>query len=349
MTERTDFSFVPTAKDEILDCLEEKYKDYKTPPGEKEIYVERYYQFEDKSDIRVYKDKEGKKVTIFLQGRERDYQELREKDMRLNREPVEESKADAPSIAELNFHHQTIGSDETGNGETFKNLVVTAAYVGAENEIRRFIGMGVDDSKRISRKIPSIGKEVTGIDCWEEIKDKTLLCTDRFVTRIITNEEYNRRCYENGENKNDVIKEAHLQVLREVYKRNPGSMIVVDDFYDGKEQEIEDFKRELSSGDSAIDPTHVFMTVKADFKIMAVSLASVISAYICNLYCDYVQGILNREYKRDSEEQLALPKNPGADELSVFLFKLKPERKEEFMAKYAKNFGNVQDTMKKKL
>ena len=123
----------------------------------------------------------------------------------------------------------------------------------------------------------------------------------------------------------------------------------MDDFYDKNEKFIDQFKKELSSNNSPADPGRVFMTVKADSKIMAVSLASVISSYICTLGCDYVQDILNNIYKKESEGEIPLPKgNPGLDNLSNFFSKLKPERKDEFIDKYSKKiFKNVQQVLNK--
>ncbi len=349
---REYYSFVPTDKAKTLACIEEKYGAHEES---KEEYVERYYKGEDNRFIKVYKDKceNGIKVRngkILMYGLDEDYQELREKDMRLNGNPVEESGS--PLISDLNFKYKTIGSDETGKGEMFKYLVVTAAYVDGENDVKRFIKLGVDDSKEISDKIASIGKAVTGISSWEELleklNEKQLFVTDCSVTKIITNEEYNERCCENGENVNEVIKKAHLEVLREAYKIHPGSMIVVDNFYDKSQNSIVKFKEELSSGDSTMDSDHVFMTVQADSKIMAVSLASVISAYICDLGFDYVQGIFD-DCSKNTDQEIHLPKGSSLsiDKLADFFSNLKPDQKDEFINKYAKKFNNVQKAIKK--
>lgn len=350
------YSFVPMDKTKILECIEEKYSEYKVTT--KEETVERYYKFKDKCFIKVYKDrynKNGKKERngkILMYGRNEDYQEFREKDMRLNCNAVEESKSDSPLISDLNFNHKIIGSDETGKGETFKYLIVTAAYIEGVNDIKRFIELGIDDSKDIPSKIQAIGEEITCIHSWDELleklNEKNLFVTDCSVTKIITNEEYNERCCEKKENVNDIIKEAHVEVLKEIYKRYPDSKIVVDDFYGKKKNAIDDFKKELSFGNSSIKCENVFMTVKADSKIMAVSLASVISTYICNLGCDYVQKMVNNIYKKDSKAKLNLPKgNPGTTELSEFFSKLKPEQKDEFINRYVKkSFDNVQSVIK---
>ncbi|MCI8795985.1 MAG: hypothetical protein HFG89_03885 [Dorea sp.] len=353
---KDNYSFIPIDKAKTLTWIEEKYGEYKVSSNENN--VENYYKFNNGDFIKTYKDtcEKGKKSRngkILMCGRNADYHEFREKDMRLNNTPVEESDVSSPLISDLNFNHKVIGSDETGKGETFKYLIITAAYVNGADDVKRYIKSGVDDSKEILKAIPKIGEELTHIHNWDELlenlDEKKLFITDCSVTKIITNEEYNERCYKNGENVNDVIKEAHLEVIREVYKRHPGSEIVVDDFYDKNEKFIDQFKKELSSNNSPTDPGRVFMTVKADSKIMAVSLASVISSYICTLGCDYVQNILNNIYKKESEGEIPLPKgNPGLDNLSNFFSKLKPERKDEFIDKYSKKiFKNVQQVLNK--
>ncbi len=350
------YSFIPTDKDRTLNWIEEKYGKYRVASTENN--VEKYYKFNNGSFIKTYKDtcEKGEKSRngkILMCGRNADYQEFREKDMRLNHNPVEESNISSPLIADLNFGHKVIGSDETGKGETFKYLIITAAYVNGADDVKKYIKSGVNDSKEILKAIPKIGEELTHIHRWDELLDnlneKKLFVTDCSATKIITNEEYNERCFKNGENVNDIIKEAHLEVITEVYKRHPGSEIVVDDFYDKNEKFIDQFKKELSSANSLADPSRVFMTVKADSKIMAVSLASVISSYICNLGCDYVQDILNNIYKKETEGKVSLPKgNPGLDTLSDFFSKLKPERKDEFIDKYSKkSFKNVQQVLLK--
>lgn len=345
------YSFIPADQAGTLTRIEEKYSEYKASSNESS--VERYYKFNDGSFIKTYKDEyeKGKKKRngkIFMYGRSEDYQEFREKDMHSNHNPIEESNAASPLISDLNFKHKVIGSDETGKGEAFKYLVVTAAYVDREDDVKRYIRLGVDDSKEISKKIQKLGEELTHVHNWKELleklDEKKLFVTDCSVTKIITNEEYNERCYKKGENANDVIKEAHLEVLREAYKRHPDSEIVVDDFYDENRKFIDKFKKDFSSQNFPEDSGSVFMTVKADSKIMAVSLASVISTYICNLGCDYVQEILDNIYRKDPGEKLPLPKgNPDTDSLSNFFSKLKPERRDEFIDKYSKkSFHNVQ-------
>lgn len=347
-----NYSFIPTDANTLasIDKKYKEYKEYEDSEFKSNSNVYRRYKFKDGSSITVYKDayKHGQKLRngkVYMYGRNEDYQEFREKDMSGNNRPIEEAKADSPLIADLNFNHKIIGSDETGKGEPFKYLVVTAAYTNGTDDIKKYIKMGIDDSKETPNKIQKIGEEVTGVHSWNELlgklNNKAFFVTDCSVTKIITNKEYNKRCPE--ENVNDILKKAHLEVLKEVSKQHPDSKIVVDNFYDKNELAIRNFKEELSFGASSIDPNHIFVTTKADSKIMAVSLASVISTYICNLGCEYVQEILDN-IKENSAENLLLPLNsPGAKTLAEFFSKLRPDSLEDFVNKHAKKrFGNVE-------
>ncbi len=352
---KENYSFIPTDKNILagIDKKYEKYKVYEDSEFNSNNKIYRRYKFEDGSSIVVYKDayEKGRKMRngkVQMCGRNEDYQEFRELDMRSNNNPIEEAKTDSPLISDLNFNHKIIGSDETGKGETFKYLVVTAAYTDGTDDIKKYIKMGIDDCKETPGKIQKIGEEITGIHSWNELlgklNNKNLFITNCSVTKIITNEEYNKRCPE--ENANHILKETHLEVLKEVYKKHPDSKMVVDNFYDKNETGIRKFKEELSSGNSSTDSEQIFVTTKADSKIMAVSLASVISRYICSLGCDYVQGILDN-IKKTSGENLLLPLNsPGAKDLSEFFLKLKPDSLDDFINKYAKKrFGNVETAL----
>ena len=348
------FSFIPINQENTLTSIDEKYKDFRldVPVSASNIY--RRYKFEDGSSITIFKDahEKGKKLRngkVEMYGRDEDYQKFREKDMNSNNKPIEEEKTDSPLIADLNFNHKIIGSDETGKGEPFKYLVITAAYTDGTDDIRKYIRLGIDDSKETSGKIQKIGKEITGVHSWDELLGKlnnnALFVTDCSVTKIITNEEYNKRSSA-GENTDNILKEAHLEVLKELSRKHPDSKIVVDNFYDRRETDIQKFKEELSSGDPSINLNHIFVTTKADSKIMAVSLASVISTYICNLGCGHVQEILEN-IKENSRDNLLLPLNsPGAKELSEFFSKLKPDSLEDFVNKYAKKrFDSVETAL----
>ena len=299
---KENYSFIPIDQNTLASIDEKyiKYKEYENSDFNSNNKIYRRYRFEDGSFIVVYKDtyEKGKKIRngkVHMFGRNEDYLEFREKDMNSNNSPIEEAKTDSPLISDLNFNHKIIGSDETGKGEPFKYLVVTAAYIDGRDDIKKYIKMGIDDCKETPKKIQKIGEKLTGVHSWNELlgklNNKALFVTDCSVTKIITNEECNKRCPK--ENINDILEEAHLEVLKEAYKKHPDSKIVVDNFFGTKESAIQNFKEELSFGDSSIDPNHIFVTSKADSKIMAVSLASVISRYIGSLGCDHVQGILD--------------------------------------------------------
>lgn len=137
---------------------------------------------------------------------------------------------------------------------------------------------------------------------------------------------------------------AYMEVLREACRKNPDGMIVVDNFLKNREREIISFKEELSFGEPAINQNHVFMTTQGDSKIMAVSLASVISSYISGLGYHYTQKLLNDTY---GTSDLKLPAgSDSAEELAELFLKLKPEGRDEFINKYAKKyFKNMKKAM----
>lgn len=303
------------------------------------------YTFPNKGRIEIFKT-----GTVTFKGRSEDYWKLRILDMKEDREAVEAGNPGSPAICCLNFEHSIVGSDETGKGEVFKPIIVTAAYVQNEEEMYKYLKLGVTDSKQIKGKINTICKDLTGIQNWEEIKDRELIITDLFVSKIVSNEEYNRRSRErNGDSEGvleELLEEAHIQVLKELYKKHSESMIVVDDYTNGRK--VEAFRKKLAQGEDGIPGEKVFMTTQGDGKVMAVGLASIISYYICTLGFEYAKEQLNQIYKRPEIPMLELSATSEKTEaVEEFLAKLRPELKDEFMDKYAKcYFGNVRAAMK---
>lgn len=254
---------------------------------------------------------------------------------------------------------QIIGSDETGKAEPFRYMVVTAAYVDGKNEFEKYTELGVRDSKSISsgKKIREIAERVIketfqqedAIRSWNDIEklrdkrfgDKILIVTDRFVTEIMPNERYNER-HGNGENQNDILKEMHLDVLRELSGRNPGSKIVVDNFCDSSNDCTEEFRQDIYSRISERYPIRredICVIKRAEERYKAVALASIISTYIRDLCFEHVQNLLNDENNHYSQRELWLPKNnPSAtgktsEGMKTFLDGLNWEEKEEGVAK----------------
>lgn len=186
------------------------------------------------------------------------------------------------SIAELNFEKRVIGSDETGKMEADKQMTVVAAYVQPEN-MDELIRLGVEDSKGIKtdNKLIAIGMKLTGITSYEQFLEKEgTVIQDGivpFCVSILTNEAYNERCINQGENVEEVQKEQHRTVVRALAGKVEYDYVVVDDFLNGREQDGMTDELETSK-EKTILRTH------ADSCVMAVSCASVISAYISNLY-----------------------------------------------------------------
>lgn len=344
---KESFTLRPRNVELIKAELKKQYGNMQSPSSNATT-MEGIYLFPDKEGrIDVYKS-----GTVMFTNMSEDYYKFRMLDMKQDNERVEKANVNSPTLSSLNFEHAIIGSDETGKGEVFKPFIITAVYIKDEDELFEYLKMGVTDSKKVKGKIPVIGKQITGIDSWEEIKDKRLFGNDRFVTRIVMNEEYNDCCRERGGQAKDVQKEllaeAHMEVLRELHKKHPEGTVVVDDFFDGKGG-VPIFKNTLSKGESAIPAEKVFFTTQGDMKVMAIGVASIISYYFSTLGLTYVEKQLNEVYKRDEISEVKLPKGSGdAEETAEFISKLKPELKNEFMNKYAKcYFGNVQEALKR--
>jgi len=194
----------------------------------------------------------------------------RELDMRACKENVEGD--DTPTINEINFKHSVVGSDETGNGEIFKPFIITAAFVGNVDDLRRCIKLGITDSKNYEDKqdvINSIGEAITGYDSWEKIMEnkpqfplpenikdkkseddryKLFVEGDFFVSRIITNEEVNWR-YECGYDEKVLYKlkkEGHKDVLERLYKKiqdkYPSTVVVLDNIIENSQKPEDEIK-----------------------------------------------------------------------------------------------------------
>lgn len=336
------FSLKPRNGEQVIAELESRYSAWKCASANPHMAWE--YRFPDKGRIDVYKSN-----AIVFTGRHEDFCICRELDMRCDTQPIEGKGS--PAISSLNFEHAVVGSDETGKGEVFRPFVMAAAYVRDEKELQEFLRMGVNDSKQIAGKIDQIGKAVTKINTWEEIMDQPFFVTDRFAVRVVSNEEYNRCCRERGGDDSEGVQHmqqeaAHMQILRALYGKHPESMVVVDDYTDGRG--VKAFKDKLSAGQGAVPREKIFLTTKGDNKIIAVALASVISRYICKLAVDYACRQWNEVYKLPHVAETALPNGAAiAGGTEAFLRKLRPELREEFMDRYAKKyFENVRSAMK---
>ena len=294
-------------------------------------------------------------VKKYDEGLHKEYCRYRELDMKLDTEIIEGTGSNPPSLAEINFRPDVIGSDETGKSEMFKPMVVAATYIENIDSLRKCIELGVYDSKEIGTKTNVIGRAVTGIESWEDeliqtaIKDRKVIVNDFSAIRIITNEELNEACrdtYKGQEVKIDgveehLLKKAHQEVLCALYEKHPGSVVVIDDFTDGRG--IVGVKEDLEN--YGIPKDNIYLTTKGDAKVTAVGLASDISYYISDLGVDYAAKMLKNEYAAVSGTEL-LTGSPAAKTVKEFLGKIKDDRKEEFLDKFTKRYyANVKDVL----
>lgn len=371
--EITDISIVPRegvsteTKNEIIDIackhIEEKYENeisgklLTKKMGKGNEFCR--YCFSDKGMIIIYTSS-----TIQFKSRPlNDYVDCRRAVMDADSERVE--GVGTPTLADINMKYQTIGSDETGKGEIFKPFVMVATYMNAEDDVMKYIELAVNDSKEVNKRNPylieKIGKAVTGIEKWEDIEDKVsskeVIGNGMFAIRVVSNEEYNIACEEaikqaRKENANLSIKkcidgvqkqlqnEAHFQVLSDLYEKHTGSIIVVDDYTDGR---VDKFKDELSV-EHNIPRKDIYLTTKCDAKVIAVALSSIIAYYISSLGLKYVEAEFEK-YRKDDVKEYSIPS--GAAIGQEFVNMIKPIELETFMNKYAKRYyDNVVKIMK---
>lgn len=256
-----------------------------------------------------------------------EYCKFRWMNMILDDEQVEPGK---PTMRVLNFTKSVIGSDETGNAETFKPIVVVAACVENVEQLEKCIQLGVSDSKDFKKKknqITNVVEEITGITTWEEVLDATkeldengnevhtsIIKNDFCAIRVITNAEFNKECRDIAleENrpyitsvgvKERVLKKAHAEVLAALKEDKADAIIVVDDFTDEikKESQIgeaelkHNLRKIIESNVKNIPNGELYLTTKADSKIMAVALASMISSHISKLGLDAAEKMFREK------------------------------------------------------
>lgn len=301
------------------------------------------------------------------------YKNYRERDMYEDETPVETEGT--PTLKELNFNHKVVGSDETGNGELFKPFIVTAACVENIEQLRRCIDIGITDSKNYDDKpeyIDIIGKEITGFDKWEDILQelnskemclpkerkgknpddyKMFIDGDFFVTRIITNEEINWRYECDSVNVLDELKrEGHKDVLERLRKRHPGSIIVIDNFLHATK--VNEYREYLKSGYTEKN-VEVYLTERADAKVMAVGLAAMISSYFCALGMRFTKEKIAETCELSVDMLPELPRGSNDTDRIVKILKTIKERcekiyenkntYEELLDTYVKRYYDFKD------
>ena len=241
----------------------------------------------------------------------------------------------------------SIGSDETGKGEIFRSLIVTAAYVKAEvvEELRE---LGIKDSKAYhgnAEKLAKLGSAISGILPSDEIDwqqaEEGLVTRAEGVTAVtvllpnaklesIHTADYNQDNIMCDWHKKAIAKlQATLAADGESY-----DYIVIDDFLagmrtgkrGGKYADLMEAIHE-ASGDY-----ECHMEMRADADYMAVSAASIISTYLEQKYLEHLSEVLLAQYGVDAE----VPDGPISKPVRDFLKKLKTADAEEFFLQYGK-------------
>lgn len=257
---------------------------------------------------------------------------------------IVEANAATPTCAELNFHHVIVGSDEVGTGERIKQAIVTAAAVTPE-QMEELIRLNVTDSKEMKKpddRIRQTGEILSGVtrqQAWEIFESGEKLITSAegafvaFTSRLLPNSEYDAfQKADNGKSKNYLIGELHAEVLNPMIQTCKPDYVVVDDFIENDKSVKEDFCRALN-----MEEEKLFLRTKADAANMAVSCASVISAYFSELYMEWLSEKIKKDYGIKGPFSLPLG-NIGLAGLKQKLFEegLSEAEAEEVCAKYTK-------------
>lgn len=178
------------------------------------------------------------------------------------------------------YHANTIGSDETGTGDYFGPIVVTASYV-TKDDIEFLEKLGVRDSKKMTDEhilkiVPLIQKRIP------------------YSSMILKNEDYNKNHTENM-NMNKIKAILHNKVLLDLAKKYANyDYIVVDQF-----AESYSYYRYLKEA-KEIQKNITFIT-HAEDQCLSVAVGAIISRYI-----------LIKEFEKLSKKLgISIPKGAG--------------------------------------
>ena len=216
------------------------------------------------------------------------------------------------------YHANTIGSDETGTGDYFGPIIVTASYV-TKDDIEFLEKLGVRDSKKMTDEhilkiVPLIQKRIP------------------YSSMILKNEDYNKKHTENM-NMNKIKAILHNKVLLELAKKYTNyDYIVVDQF-----AESYSYYRYLKEA-KEIKKNITFIT-HAEDQCLSVAVGAIISRYI-----------LIKEFEKLSKElKIDIPKGAGekVDEAGVKIVKKYGEDILKKISKYSfKNTEKIKELAK---
>ena len=216
------------------------------------------------------------------------------------------------------YHANTIGSDETGTGDYFGPIIVTASYV-TKDDIEFLEKLGVRDSKKMTDEhilkiVPLIQKRIP------------------YSSMILKNEDYNKNHTENM-NMNKIKAILHNKVLLELAKKYTNyDYIVVDQF-----AESYSYYRYLKEA-KEVQKNITFIT-HAEDQCLSVAVGAIISRYI-----------LIKEFEKLSKElKIDIPKGAGekVDEAGVKIVKKYGEDILKKISKYSfKNTEKIKELAK---
>lgn len=287
----SDYEFIPRSigiAREIQEyCMNSSgWKEIKCPPAS-DYAVERK-KGKAVQRIVMYKD------SIYLTGEGNLGPLFRKWDMQADVEHIVACNQSTPTCAELNFKHTIVGSDAVGTGERFKQMIVTAVAVTPEH-MEELIRMNVTDSKEMRKtknRIRQVGESLSGISpqqAWKIFENGDTNITSQkegfveFRSRILSNCEYDKFERAGGKDKIDLLSELHAEVLNPLILACRPDYVVVDDFMETDTQIREEFCRALD-----MEEEKIFLRTKADEVNMAVACASVISAYLSEIYMEWL-------------------------------------------------------------
>lgn len=292
----SDYKFIPrnpyTARTIQEFCtLRGDWMDAKCPPSAEYAVTQKD---EPSKRIEIYAN------SIYFKGKNNLGAFFRKYDMENDEEHIVAEDETTPTCGELNFKHVIVGSDEVGTGERFKQIIVTAVAVTPDH-MEELIQMNVTDSKQMNKNhLKLVGEVLSGISPQQACEifangDTDLASEDAFVkfrSKILPNSEYDKfQRAENGKDKNDLLGELHAGVLNPLIRACKPDYVVVDDFMETDKNVRKEFCETLN-----MEKKNIFLRTKADAVNMAVSCASVISAYLSEIYMEWLTEKIKKEY-----------------------------------------------------
>lgn len=217
-----------------------------------------------------------------------------------------------------------IGNDEVGTGDYFGPIVITSCYLGS-GMLEKLRHLGIKDSKALNDKtIYQLANKIMKIVLFESV--------------IINNRKYNQWIAQ-GYNANVIKAWGHNQALVKILQhKNHYEKIVIDQFVESNL--YYQYLENMEANKNRIVKDHVFFTIKAESKYLAVACSAIISRYL-----------FLEEIKKISEEvKLFIPLGAGKP-VNDFFYKNKdvlPTDLKKFLVRHTKyHFSNTKKILKK--